>query len=162
MVSVPTGKVVVVQTAVREADNATAEQPLMAVLFEVNATVPVGENPLTVAVNVTDWPDKDGFRLETIVVVEVAGVPVPLTVSACVPMLSVTLIVLLLVPTAVGTKVTETGQFCPGLRIWPVQASVRMGKAVEFDLTLLMVSVPPPARLLLVTLKVSGAPIPPL
>jgi hypothetical protein len=149
------------QAAVKEDVSATAEQPLMVVPFAVNPTVPVGENPLTVAVNVTDWVTNDGFALEVRVVVEVTGEPVPFTGSVWVPALSVMVIVLLLVPAAVGAKVTETMQFAPGLRFWPVQPSVRIGKAVEFDTTEVIDTVLL-SMLLLVTLKLRGAPTPPL
>jgi hypothetical protein len=42
------------------------------VLPSLKVTVPVGvaEVPVTVAVNVTDWPESDGFKLEVNVVVE--------------------------------------------------------------------------------------------
>jgi hypothetical protein len=90
MVSVPTISVVVVHAAVRDEVTFTAEQPVMLVPFEVNATVPVGTGGptgATVAVNVTDWPAVDGFLLETTVVVEVE---VPLfTVCVTVPLLLV-------------------------------------------------------------------------
>lgn len=72
-VSVPFVSAVVVQAAVREEVSVTVEQPVMAVPFEVKATVPVGTGgPAgpTVAVKVTDWPSVDGFLLETTVVVE--------------------------------------------------------------------------------------------
>jgi hypothetical protein len=62
-----------VQTAVREEDSVIAEQPEIAVPFEVKPTVPVGVGgPAgdTVAVNTTDWPEVDGSRLEVTVVVE--------------------------------------------------------------------------------------------
>jgi hypothetical protein len=43
-------------------DNVTAEQPVMNVPFEVNATVPVGDDPpLTVAVKTTAWPAVEGL-----------------------------------------------------------------------------------------------------
>jgi hypothetical protein len=67
------GKTLVVQRAVREAVRATAEQPLMVVPLEVNATVPVGTGGpagATVAVNVTDSPFVEGFLLDTTVVVD--------------------------------------------------------------------------------------------
>ena len=71
MVSVPAGSVVVVHAAVRDEESVTAEQPLIVVPFEVNATVPVGVGgPAgdTVAVNVTDCPTVDGFIDDTTVV----------------------------------------------------------------------------------------------
>lgn len=55
----------------------TAEQPLIVVLFAVNATVPAGDTPpLTVAVNVTDCPTVEGFTLEATAVVVFALVTV--------------------------------------------------------------------------------------
>ena len=42
MVSVPFARLLVVHAAVRDAVTVTAEQPVMLVPFEVNATVPVG------------------------------------------------------------------------------------------------------------------------
>lgn len=42
MVSVPLARPLVVHAAVRDAVTVTAEQPVMVVPFEVNATVPVG------------------------------------------------------------------------------------------------------------------------
>ena len=50
----------------------TAEQPLRAAPFEEKATVPVGESPVTVAVNVTTCDAEDGFALEVSAVVEAA------------------------------------------------------------------------------------------
>lgn len=79
------GKALVVQSAVREAVRATAEQPLMVVPLEVNATVPVGTGGpagVTVAVNVTDSPAVEGFLLDTTDVVDAAL----LTVMELVPL----------------------------------------------------------------------------
>ncbi len=73
--SVPTARAVVVHAALRDDSTATAEQPAMAVPFELNATVPVGVGGpagVIVAVKVTDLPAVDGFRLDTSVVVEAA------------------------------------------------------------------------------------------
>jgi hypothetical protein len=73
---------VVVQAAVPATEIVTAEQPLIAVVFEVNPTVPVGTGGpagVTAAVKVTDFPTSDGFWLEVTVVVEVAMVPPTLT-----------------------------------------------------------------------------------
>ena len=42
MVSVPFARLLVVHAAVRDAVTVTAEQPVMVVPFDVNATVPVG------------------------------------------------------------------------------------------------------------------------
>jgi hypothetical protein len=85
MVSVPLAKVLVVHAAVRDAVTVTAEQPVMVVPFEVNATVPVGTGgpagPI-VAVKVTAVPNVDGFLLEVRVVIEVPLV----TVTAVVPL----------------------------------------------------------------------------
>ncbi len=64
-----------VHAALRDEVTVTAEQPVMVVPFEVNATVPVGTaGPAgaTAAVNVTDPPTVDGFLLETTVVAEAA------------------------------------------------------------------------------------------
>jgi hypothetical protein len=86
MDSVPTGKTDVVQVAVREAERVTAEHPEMAVPFDVKPTVPVGVGGpagATVAVNVTDSPEVDGFALDVTVVVEVAW----LTTCVSVPLL---------------------------------------------------------------------------
>ena len=84
--SVPFVSAVVVHAAVRDEVSITAEQPVMVVPFEVNATVPVGTGGpagATVAVNVTDCPTVDGFLLETTVVVEL------FTVCVTVPLLLV-------------------------------------------------------------------------
>jgi hypothetical protein len=69
--------------------NVTAEQPLIVVPFEVNPTVPVGESPATVAVNVTDCPMDDGFWFEATEVVLVAVFTVwpPLSVPVLVRLL---------------------------------------------------------------------------
>jgi hypothetical protein len=78
-VSVPLGKALVAQRAVREAVRTTAEQPLMGVPLEVNATVPVGTGATdgaTVAVNVTDSPGVEGFLPATTVVVDAAWLTV--------------------------------------------------------------------------------------
>jgi hypothetical protein len=49
----------------------------------LNVTVPVGVPPATVAVNVTDWPEIDGFTLDaSVVVVAVGNMNVALTVVA--------------------------------------------------------------------------------
>ena len=83
MVSVPFVSAVVAHAAVREEVSVTAEQPLMVVPFEVNATVPVGTGGpagATVAVRVTDWPTVDGFLFETTVVVEASLFTVCVTV----------------------------------------------------------------------------------
>jgi hypothetical protein len=88
MVSVPWGRVLVVQAAVRDEVTVTAEQPLMVVPFEVNATVPVGTGGpagAIVAVKVTDWPTVDGFRLETTAVVEAPLFTVCVTVLLLLP-----------------------------------------------------------------------------
>src|ERR1700737_4986811 len=88
MLSVPAVSAVVVHAAVPEL-TVTAEQPLMVVPFELNATVPVGvggpAGP-TVAVKVTDCPTVDGFRLETTVVVE--GAPAPAIATTPIGVLS--------------------------------------------------------------------------
>jgi len=85
MVSVPFARLLVVHFAVRNAVRATAEQPVIVVPLEVNATVPVGTGgpagPI-VAVKVTAVPNVDGFLLEVSVVVEVALV----TVTEVVPL----------------------------------------------------------------------------
>ena len=85
MVSVPLAKVLVVHAAVRNAVTVTAEQPVMVVPLEVNATVPVGTGgpagPI-VAAKVTAVPKVDGFLLEVSVVVEAALV----TVTEVVPL----------------------------------------------------------------------------
>jgi hypothetical protein len=62
----------------REEDKVTAEQPLIAVPFEVKLTVPVGVGgPAgeTDALNVTGFPEVEGFGLEVTAVV--VGVPLP-------------------------------------------------------------------------------------
>ena len=72
MASLPMGRAEVVHCAWPEA-SVTAEQPVMAAAFAVKLTVPVGDDPpLTAAVNVTDWPEVEGFALEVTVVVVVA------------------------------------------------------------------------------------------
>ena len=53
----------------------TAVQPLMDPPSDVNATLPVGALPLTVAVNVTLTPAVDGFCELASVVVVAAGAP---------------------------------------------------------------------------------------
>ena len=71
--SVPAARAVVAHAAAREEVSGTAEQPLIAVPFELNATVPVGVGGpagLIVAVKVTDSRKVNGFTLETSVVVE--------------------------------------------------------------------------------------------
>jgi hypothetical protein len=67
MASVPTANAAVEQVAICADERLTAVQPLMAAPFEVNTTVPVGVGgPAgeTVAVNVTESPTVEGFRLE--------------------------------------------------------------------------------------------------
>ena len=85
MVSVPFAKLLVVHFAVRNAVRATAEQPVIVVPLEVNATVPVGTGgpagPI-VAVKVTAVPNVEGFLLEIRVVVDAALV----TVTEVVPL----------------------------------------------------------------------------
>ena len=49
----------------------------------VNATVPVGLDPLTVAVKVTLWPNVEGFCEDTTTVPEVAALTVWDTVPDC-------------------------------------------------------------------------------
>ncbi len=63
----------VVHAAVRPEVSATAEQPLIAVPFELNETVPVGVGGpvgVMVAVKVTDCPAVEGFKLDARVVAE--------------------------------------------------------------------------------------------
>ena len=75
MLRLPTGSAVVGHCAVRMLPapvRATAVQPLIATPLSVNATVPVGVVPVTVAVNVTDVPTADGFAELASPVVEVA------------------------------------------------------------------------------------------
>jgi hypothetical protein len=83
MVSIPLAKLLVVHPAVRDAVTVTAEQPVMVVPLEVNATVPVGTGgpvgPI-VAVKVTAVPNVDGFLLEANVVVEGSAFTVCVTV----------------------------------------------------------------------------------
>ena len=59
---------------------ATAAQPVSVVPSPVNATLPVGAEPFTVAVKVTPIPTVDGFD-ELVAVVVVATVLVELTVT---------------------------------------------------------------------------------
>ena len=83
IVSVPTGSAEVVHKAVTDEVSVTDEQPEMAAPFDVKLTVPVGAggpDGVTVAVNVTDPPEVEGFWLEVNVVVEVAVLPVTVTV----------------------------------------------------------------------------------
>lgn len=78
MVCVPVGSEVVAQVAVRvfpEPDSALAEQPEIDVPLRVKLTVPLGEDPVTVAVNVTLAPTTAGLRELTIAVVE-PGTPI--------------------------------------------------------------------------------------
>ncbi len=73
MLWAPTLMPLVLQIAVlllaAPAGNATALQPLIATPPSVNATLPVGAAPATVAVNVTAAPSVEGFRLLEITVV---------------------------------------------------------------------------------------------
>src|SRR5205085_8798043 len=64
IVCVPEASVAVVHEAVRELPEPvkpTALQPEMLAPLSVNATVPVGDVPVTVAVKVTAAPGEDGF-----------------------------------------------------------------------------------------------------
>ncbi len=73
--SVPTASKLVTHTAVRKELSTTPPHPEMAVPFELNETVPVGvggPEGVIVAVNVTDLPAVDGFKLDTRIVVEAA------------------------------------------------------------------------------------------
>jgi hypothetical protein len=73
MVCVPTASEVVAQVAVRvfpEPESALPEQPEIDVPLRVKLTVPLGEDPVTVAVNVTLTPTAAGLRELTIAVVE--------------------------------------------------------------------------------------------
>ncbi len=77
MASVPTARVEVMQTAVRDEPNVTAVQPAMSVPLEVKPTVPVGNGgPAgpTVAVIVTKSPNVDGLG-ELITEVMLGGGP---------------------------------------------------------------------------------------
>jgi hypothetical protein len=71
--SVPTVNAVVVQAAVCDEVSVTAAHPVMVAPFEVKATVPVGAGGpagVTVAVNVTEAPAVEGFKLEISAVAE--------------------------------------------------------------------------------------------
>jgi hypothetical protein len=73
MVLVPAGSEVVAQVAVRvfpEPETALAEQPEIDVPLRVKLTVPLGEDPVTVAVNETLAPAVAGLMELTIAVVE--------------------------------------------------------------------------------------------
>src|SRR5581483_5242397 len=73
MLCVPTAKLLVLHAAVLLLPlppSETAEQPLNVVPSLANATVPVGEEPVTVAVNVTLAPDSAGLPEVARVVVE--------------------------------------------------------------------------------------------
>ncbi len=75
MLRLPTGSAAVEHWAVRMLPapvRATAVQPPTATPLSVNATVPVGVVPVTVAVNVTDVPTVDGFAELASPVVEFA------------------------------------------------------------------------------------------
>ena len=77
MLWLPTPRPAVEHRAVREFPlpaNATAEQPVIGVTPSLNATLPVGPLPLTVAVNVTLDPNAEGL-IELANVVEVATGP---------------------------------------------------------------------------------------
>jgi hypothetical protein len=77
----------VVQLAVREDESAIAEQPVIALPFDVKLTVPVGIGGpagVTVAVNVADSPTVEGFMLEVTVVLDPSPV---LTTCDTVPLL---------------------------------------------------------------------------
>src|SRR5690349_19287748 len=86
---VPAASAAVAHVAVRELPlpiSATAPQPETVLAPSLNATVPVGEAPLTVAVNVTLVPQLTGLAeldsdVDDVVVVEPPG-PVTCTVSA--------------------------------------------------------------------------------
>ena len=72
----PCASVVVEQADVRvlpEPLNATLAHPAMVDAPSRNATLPDGFTPVTVAVNVTDWPTVDGLSEEASVVVVVAA-----------------------------------------------------------------------------------------
>jgi hypothetical protein len=70
--SLPTGNVDVMHCATPE-ESVTDPQPLMVDALAINPTVPDGEAPpLTVAANVTDCPEVDGFGLEVKAVVVVS------------------------------------------------------------------------------------------
>ena len=69
MALLPRGKPEVAHRASLE-ESVTEVQPLMEAPFALKPTVPVGEAPpLTVAVNVADSPEMEGFRLEVTAVV---------------------------------------------------------------------------------------------
>jgi len=75
MLRTPTTRALVVHAAVRVFPvpaSATAEQPLMELLPSLKFTVPVGNAPLTVALNVTLPPTVDGVREVTMLVVLIA------------------------------------------------------------------------------------------
>ncbi len=82
----PAASAAVAHVALRvlpEPVSATDEHPASAVPDSVNATVPVGAAPVTLAVNVTLWPCVEGLaELASVVVVDVTAPPtVTLTVS---------------------------------------------------------------------------------
>src|SRR5215467_2201698 len=88
MLCVPPARLVVLHAAVRVLPlpvRATAEQPLIELAPSLKLTVPVGDVPVTVAVNVTLAPTFDGLA-ELVREVVVAPPPLPdfvtLTVSA--------------------------------------------------------------------------------
>ena len=75
MLCVPTVRLLVVHAAIFEAEpagSATALQPEIALPPSVNATLPVGADPVTVAVNVTPAPASDGLpELDSVVLLAV-------------------------------------------------------------------------------------------
>ncbi len=67
--------------------SARAAQPVITVFPVVNCTVPVGVDPVTVAVKLTLWPTVEGFTVDVRVVPEVTAFTVWLTESLLVTLL---------------------------------------------------------------------------
>lgn len=109
-------------------------------------TVPVGVPPFeaTVAMNVTDWPNVEGFTEE---VTEMEGVdavtitPWPVNDTACGEALSSIIIVALRLPTNVGVKVTLMLQLAPAAKLVPqLLFSAKSPAFAPVSVILLMVS----------------------
>jgi hypothetical protein len=71
MLWVPADRALVVHLAVPPLTGSVA-QPLIESAPSLKSTLPVGLSPLTILVNVTDWPDRDGFCEEPRLLVDVA------------------------------------------------------------------------------------------
>src|SRR5437764_1051269 len=73
MVWLPADNALVAQVAVPELSACAPHEPTVAMGPSLKSTVPVGLLPVTVAANVTDWPNVDGLTDEVRTVCEVAA-----------------------------------------------------------------------------------------